>query len=54
VSARRARDSGSSRAAPDALTRIPIGRLGQPFDLPRVVELLVRLESDFVNGRSLT
>lgn len=33
-----------------ALERIPIGRLGRPADVARVVEFLVRDDSDFVNG----
>jgi 3-oxoacyl-[acyl-carrier protein] reductase len=40
-------DTPGNRAA---LTRIPIGRLGEPQDIARVVELLVRPESDFING----
>ncbi len=33
-----------------ALERIPIGRLGRPVDVARIVEFLVRPESDFING----
>jgi 3-oxoacyl-[acyl-carrier protein] reductase len=33
-----------------ALDRIPVGRLGQPKDVARVVEFLVRPDSDFING----
>lgn len=33
-----------------ALERIPIGRLGRPSDVARVVEFLMRDDSDFVNG----
>jgi 3-oxoacyl-[acyl-carrier protein] reductase len=40
-------DTPGNRAA---LTRIPIGLLGEPQDIARVVELLVRPESDFING----
>lgn len=40
-------DAPGNRAA---LERIPIGRLGQPDDVARVVEFLVRPESDFING----
>ena len=40
-------DTPGNRAA---LERIPIGRLGHPDDVSRVVEFLVRRESDFING----
>lgn len=33
-----------------ALERIPIGRLGHPVDIARIVEFLLRDESDFING----
>ena len=33
-----------------ALQRIPIGRLGQPDDVARLVALLVGPEADFING----
>jgi 3-oxoacyl-[acyl-carrier protein] reductase len=40
-------DTPGNRAA---LTRIPIGRVGEPQDIARVVEFPVRPESDFING----
>ncbi|RUX13750.1 SDR family NAD(P)-dependent oxidoreductase [Mesorhizobium sp. M2A.F.Ca.ET.037.01.1.1] len=33
-----------------ALARIPIGRLGRPEDISRVIKFLVRSDSDFING----
>lgn len=33
-----------------ALERIPIGRLGRPTDIARVVEFLMQENSDFING----
>ncbi|MER8402218.1 3-oxoacyl-ACP reductase FabG [Mesorhizobium sp. M1348] len=33
-----------------ALERIPIGRLGRPADIARVVDFLMREDSDFING----
>jgi 3-oxoacyl-[acyl-carrier protein] reductase len=40
-------DTPTNRAA---LQRIPIGRLGHPDDVARLVEFLVRREADFLNG----
>jgi 3-oxoacyl-[acyl-carrier protein] reductase len=40
-------DTPANRAA---LERIPIGRLGRPGDVARVVEFLMREDSDFING----
>lgn len=45
-----AADSPANRAA---LERIPIGRLGTPEDVARVVAFLLRPGSDFVNGAVL-
>ena len=42
--------SPDSEANLGALSRIPINRLGRPEDIARVVEFLVRPESDFING----
>ncbi|MBL8699401.1 MAG: 3-oxoacyl-ACP reductase FabG [Alphaproteobacteria bacterium] len=39
-----------SPANQDALQRIPIGRLGTPDDVARVVETLVAEDADFING----
>jgi 3-oxoacyl-[acyl-carrier protein] reductase len=33
-----------------ALERIPLGRLGTPEDIARVVEFVLRLDSGFING----
>jgi 3-oxoacyl-[acyl-carrier protein] reductase len=40
-------DSPTNRAV---LERVPIGRLGKPIDVARVVEFLLRPGSDFING----
>lgn len=40
-------DAPGNRAA---LERIPAGRLGRPEDIARVVEFLLRRDSDFING----
>lgn len=43
-------DSPANKAA---LERIPIGRLGTPHDVVRVIEFLLQAEADFVNGAIL-